>query len=122
GIRDRNVTGVQTCALPICQHSERGRCAKPDGLDAVFADELPHAARDLRGGKHDLPGPPHDAVVDTGVELGGRVDVLGGGEDHDVLRGNPSVGDQRIEVVANVGLDAPEGRWEVVRDDEEPRV
>src|SRR5699024_12180556 len=28
GIRDRNVTGVQTCALPICRHRSRNGPAK----------------------------------------------------------------------------------------------
>src|SRR5207249_6338077 len=29
GIRDRNVTGVQTCALPILERGWRRRCASP---------------------------------------------------------------------------------------------
>src|SRR5437867_13162706 len=29
GIRDRTVTGVQTCALPICFHKRGAPCARP---------------------------------------------------------------------------------------------
>src|SRR5207249_6977405 len=37
GIRDRNVTGVQTCALPICQHadSRRNRQAILSKIEAI---------------------------------------------------------------------------------------
>src|SRR5699024_1873561 len=42
GIRDRNVTGVQTCALPILQHFT----LSPSGLSAV---KLPRAILDEYG-------------------------------------------------------------------------
>src|SRR5699024_11718668 len=34
GIRDRNVTGVQTCALPIYHHSDGGFSHRPCGKQA----------------------------------------------------------------------------------------
>src|SRR5436189_2180917 len=46
GIRDTSVTGVQTCALPICWL----RPTAPDGLGANFARRLQRGAtRDVRG-------------------------------------------------------------------------
>src|SRR5699024_11451250 len=48
GIRDRNVTGVQTCALPICGRSDAGK------LRMCVVDLLPGeghaAAEEFRGG------------------------------------------------------------------------
>src|SRR5699024_11980584 len=62
GIRDRNVTGVQTCALPICgeekrprappgeRHQEGHQCSDEE-LDEVARGprELHHLAHDERG-------------------------------------------------------------------------
>src|SRR5438067_8593816 len=52
GIRDRNVTGVQTCALPICAN-----CAKDPDVERRQA-RLLHPAR-LPGGRktHQNPSP-----------------------------------------------------------------
>src|SRR5699024_11599943 len=50
GIRDRNVTGVQTCALPICRGStqvgwEQANQPLPSGnWDVVSASALPYDA------------------------------------------------------------------------------
>src|SRR5437868_7584640 len=55
GIRDRNVTGVQTCALPIYHRRRRGRGAWPGGRRAVHVARLQlvparrRAAREARG-------------------------------------------------------------------------
>src|SRR5699024_11311726 len=41
GIRDRNVTGVQTCALPIYVHKRYGSTVAVDGIDlAVDRGEI----------------------------------------------------------------------------------
>src|SRR2546427_6540502 len=48
GIRDLTVTGVQTCALPICRRGDVGNAAQHDSRDAhypVAALEVP-VARD----------------------------------------------------------------------------
>src|SRR5437868_9651315 len=43
GIRDRNVTGVQTCALPICRNSRSARqCHAANGRQCERADCVPH--------------------------------------------------------------------------------
>src|SRR5207249_4156495 len=64
GIRDRNVTGVQTCALPISEGG-RGGPARPRGLRSRLRDGAPprrrgHRARagsrDLGGGRRRLGG------------------------------------------------------------------
>src|SRR5699024_11630936 len=64
GIRDRNVTGVQTCALPICDDLAAARELADD--DASFADEaerLAAEAETLEAKLADLLAPrdPHDA-------------------------------------------------------------
>src|SRR5699024_2421750 len=41
GIRDRNVTGVQTCALPICRIQKYLSASKPDGKRDEFTPFLP---------------------------------------------------------------------------------
>src|SRR3989441_2461639 len=65
GIRDKLVTGVQTCALPISHgHAQRSAAARlarlrPAGLilrAANLADDLV-AVADLDGGRHALPVP-----------------------------------------------------------------
>src|SRR5438067_11435555 len=43
GIRDRNVTGVQTCALPICEHVTRER-KRPRPASPAQGPVLAHAA------------------------------------------------------------------------------
>src|SRR5256885_11427909 len=48
GIRDYKVTGVQTCALPICVLRERGACVIFGGIHATL---YPQEALDL-GGAH----------------------------------------------------------------------
>src|SRR5438067_1972039 len=50
-IRDRNVTGVQTCALPIC--SRQGRSVGPGEHDLASATDL----ADLEGGWGAVAGP-----------------------------------------------------------------
>src|SRR2546429_1522302 len=59
GIRDVAVTGVQTCALPICgrrRRAHRGRDVREVGVRA----DAPRDARDDRLARHPLgaPGPP----------------------------------------------------------------
>src|SRR5699024_11331560 len=44
GIRDRNVTGVQTCALPICLHEVADPAGLPAAADPADVDAL---AQDL---------------------------------------------------------------------------
>src|SRR5205823_9991049 len=46
GIRDKLVTGVQTCALPICKRRE--------GLLSLEDDALGRSIRHLNGTTHDL--------------------------------------------------------------------
>src|SRR5256885_2349919 len=50
GIRDYKVTGVQTCALPICVLRERGACVIFGGIHATL---YPQEALDL-GGAHSV--------------------------------------------------------------------
>src|SRR3712207_1621121 len=38
GIRDIGVTGVQTCALPICWRDQAGRVVVPHGFRSSFRD------------------------------------------------------------------------------------
>src|SRR5699024_12206396 len=84
GIRDRNVTGVQTCALPICTPptGEDARPAyDPVGIDAVDTDAL---ATEFGGEQTHLVGLVR---LDRGVGdvvgscknrvLGGDVDEIG---------------------------------------------
>src|SRR5699024_232579 len=93
GIRDRNVTGVQTCALPICPAGE----LRPLGLQradlrlAVIGDAIEHAGADT----HVLvvavvvalcPGDTSSMHADLGLNLlqawlvGSREQVMEGGE------------------------------------------
>src|SRR5260370_41261919 len=79
GIRDSSVTGVQTCALPICPraagHAARvrtsARCARPD----VRTRAACPAARGRRpdGRRVRRPDPDRKSVVEgKSVDLGGR--------------------------------------------------
>src|SRR6266704_5533416 len=52
GIRDRNVTGVQTCALPICSGPSGRGGGRPDGDGSPQA--LGHVRRDMPD-QADLP-------------------------------------------------------------------
>src|SRR6266508_1676494 len=74
GIRDGHVTGVQTCALPIC----RGRPGRPGDLEEDLlavdldgpgrADAEPHLVpADLEHGDDDVV-PDHDALVGAAGE------------------------------------------------------
>src|SRR5207249_7655769 len=51
GIRDRNVTGVQTCALPISWHGPRRAIGTRAGklLERVSRTDVDRAARELAG-------------------------------------------------------------------------
>src|SRR5207249_4001593 len=49
GIRDRNVTGVQTCALPI---SRRAPSTTPEVFRELQSDHGPHARDLVRDGQH----------------------------------------------------------------------
>src|SRR5437667_7579109 len=66
GIRDRDVTGVQTCALPICEH-QRGA----DGEHEVARrDQRLDVGLDAEG---DVPEQDRKSVVwGKSVDLGGR--------------------------------------------------
>src|SRR5438067_3013366 len=48
GIRDRNVTGVQTCALPICLAEQRWCLAHRDRTWAEWDEALPLERRLMR--------------------------------------------------------------------------
>src|SRR5699024_11602015 len=53
GIRDRNVTGVQTCALPISDRGERLRGDPDDGTEAAGegpGERQPREARAVESG------------------------------------------------------------------------
>src|SRR2546430_12758166 len=54
GIRDLTVTGVQTCALPICPQPRQRR---PDDHDIPqhLRDDNPGVANDLRTRKREVP-------------------------------------------------------------------
>src|SRR3712207_7675332 len=54
GIRDIGVTGVQTCALPICEppRGDRGGGARPPLAEPVRLDDREHVRR-LRREEHD---------------------------------------------------------------------
>src|SRR5207249_2438344 len=74
GIRDRNVTGVQTCALPISMHG-RGEEQQP-------RDETPP---DNRGAEHDPKGVHGEKLARSRLRTIGRKYEprrLGGGFDH----------------------------------------
>src|SRR5699024_8682241 len=70
GIRDRNVTGVQTCALPICRGGRGGRRAV-DGRGVVLQAADQHPAHLLGGGA--------DLLLVVGPLVGAR-HVLGLGD------------------------------------------
>src|SRR5207249_7231943 len=67
GIRDRNVTGVQTCALPICADRARGANAArlPSGARGAPASR-PRGPRPSAGVPH--PHPPGGRA--PGAEIG----------------------------------------------------
>src|SRR5699024_11219838 len=60
GIRDRNVTGVQTCALPIWYEPGEGKCRnRGAGLDKgelvgynVLSQSVQYSTKEGRGGDH----------------------------------------------------------------------
>src|SRR3989454_9273262 len=63
GIRDYKVTGVQTCALPICRVHEEREARLPEVAGGLLARER-RAARPSRVGQERRPGgarPPGDA-------------------------------------------------------------
>src|SRR5699024_11303550 len=72
GIRDRNVTGVQTCALPILP-SVLSTSGEPTGFRLADVEEEPGRAPPA-----DAPEPPWPRVGEAHVEI---VDVFGGGEE-----------------------------------------
>src|SRR5699024_11995523 len=63
GIRDRNVTGVQTCALPI--YVVRSVMGRPYALSVPHA--LPEVRRSLRGSTRRVPMHPQPptALIDS---------------------------------------------------------
>src|SRR5437868_13852750 len=53
GIRDRNVTGVQTCALPICSAAQRDGDGMVHAVDPQeVAGQIRHGADLTVGGQH----------------------------------------------------------------------
>src|SRR3989441_10616960 len=70
GIRDKLVTGVQTCALPICPedvacrggHEEQPHAEQAEPSEELDHGELPHRGGHLPGGRRELgaarPPPP----------------------------------------------------------------
>src|SRR5207249_9045991 len=73
GIRDRNVTGVQTCALPILRsrrHAWRGfRAVRPSRERAASPYAIPGRLGCLRGGRsRRAPGPACDIWQDAPPE------------------------------------------------------
>src|SRR5699024_11925893 len=81
GIRDRNVTGVQTCALPICAcawHLETGQHAQQGGLAAAGGAEqgeefvLRDVQAHVRDGGEVVEELGHSAQGEQGPLLGGR--------------------------------------------------
>src|SRR5437868_12668786 len=49
GIRDRNVTGVQTCALPICRGERREKCVQRERFVEAHFEEANSFAGLLQG-------------------------------------------------------------------------
>src|SRR5690606_40880058 len=85
GIRDFHVTGVQTCALPICAGGELvetvGELARAVGGLPGAVREGPHAAGELPGAIGGLGGAVGELaraggeVLRTVVELGGAAEL-----------------------------------------------
>src|SRR5207249_8979959 len=67
GIRDRNVTGVQTCALPICARNSRAHSAAHVG-QLRRVESAAGESRDGRDGFARRSVPPPDGVAEAGVE------------------------------------------------------
>src|SRR5207249_6477472 len=61
GIRDRNVTGVQTCALPIFHRVASASCRGSDDVREAALDPAEVQAADDRQGQAD--GPRHGQTV-----------------------------------------------------------
>src|SRR5262249_58611296 len=72
GIRDWSVTGVQTCALPICPTAPRGSCRRREGA-AMLVDLVQTLTRDgvRLDGAYQAPTRPGSAglAVDAFVFL-----------------------------------------------------
>src|SRR5207249_7329445 len=69
GIRDRNVTGVQTCALPISAEGDRSGLDSPRVRpvaeeERLLADDRPGADCEQIGAHRHTPGEDHDARPD----------------------------------------------------------
>src|SRR5256885_5420116 len=64
GIRDYKVTGVQTCALPICRPQEYGEHGGHASL--AWTERVPAGASGLDPGEiHDLPCPVSEPAART---------------------------------------------------------
>src|SRR5256885_12649406 len=74
GIRDYKVTGVQTCALPICD-DEAGHRVDPGGVAQRDEVEPPRAPRAPRGGPV-LAAAAAQLVAQRTVELADRKSVV----------------------------------------------
>src|SRR5699024_11354398 len=75
GIRDRNVTGVQTCALPICHRppgADRGAARIRRRLLLRLPLRLGGTVRPLRGGEYDRVEPPRSEERRVGKECQDR--------------------------------------------------
>src|SRR6266849_252181 len=94
GIRDPLVTGVQTCALPICPVVEKpeGACVGKgqDGFPAPPVDDAPPLARDL---------------LDGGIPADGLEAPFALGPDTPERRQHPRRGVETLGVVVDLAAD-----------------
>src|SRR5699024_2859609 len=67
GIRDRNVTGVQTCALPICKSEEHliKDCPKKRAMKCFVCAEIGHIAKFCKNAKSENKESVKAYVVDS---------------------------------------------------------
>src|SRR5699024_12006785 len=93
GIRDRNVTGVQTCALPIsaCSRSPAARIAPVVLAPREYSGTRPRSARTSSATSHSRQTSSHQRRSEerrVGKEESGR-GAAGGAEQqrHDIRRG-----------------------------------
>src|SRR5690606_40340513 len=71
GIRGFHVTGVQTCALPICREGRRRQVAAVEHADAYGGPLLPRLDQPALDGERADPGEDVPAVL-TVAHLGSR--------------------------------------------------
>src|SRR5699024_12044431 len=80
GIRDRNVTGVQTCALPICSLLGDIRTQRPCPTCHGFGSTITNPCAECSGEGRVRARRTITVNIPSGVDQGTRVQLSGQGE------------------------------------------